>query len=93
MAKVLKKYHPTATVHGMRSAFRDWAEIFAEARKEVKEFALAHINDDKVESAYLRTQYFDERENLMEVWGRWACGAEGVYADILNQARIDRFTL
>lgn len=92
MSKVLKQYHPDATVHGMRSVFRDWAEIFADVRKEVKEFALAHINDDKVESAYLRTQYFEEREQLMEVWGRWVCGADGTYSQILNQARIDRTT-
>ena len=91
MPKVLKRYHPNATVHGMRSAFRDWAEIFAEARREVKEFALAHINDDKVESAYLRTQYFHEREQLMEVWGRWICGAEGTYAEILNQVLIEQY--
>jgi integrase len=35
MAKVLNQFYPDATVHGMRSAFRDWAEIFAEAPREV----------------------------------------------------------
>lgn len=91
MAKVLHGFYPEATVHGMRSAFRDWAEIFAEARDKVKEYALAHINQNKTESAYLRTVYWNEREELMEVWGLWATGANGTYADLLNQFRAERF--
>ncbi|THF92946.1 MAG: DUF4102 domain-containing protein [Sulfitobacter sp. SK025] len=69
MAKVLKRFYPDATVHGMRSAYRDWAEIFTDASHEVKEAVLAHGNPNKVESAYLRTKYLNEREDLMEVWG------------------------
>jgi integrase len=92
MSKVLKKFYPDATVHGMRSAYRDWAEIFADASHEVKEAVLAHSNPDKVESAYLRTKYFDERENLMEVWGLWATGVGGTFEQLLNQYRIDRMT-
>jgi hypothetical protein len=89
MAKVLNSIYPEATVHGMRSVFRDWAETFAEARREVKEYALAHSNTNKVESAYLRTQYMVEREELMEIWGRWATGAEGTFADIRDQYRSE----
>lgn len=89
MAKALGILRPGATVHGMRSAFRDWAETFAEAQREVKESALAHINGDKTESAYLRTIYFDQRTTLMEVWGRWATGEPGTYADLVACARAD----
>lgn len=32
MAKVLNTFYPDATVHGMRSVFRDWAETFADPR-------------------------------------------------------------
>lgn len=90
MSKVLKKFYPDATVHGMRSAYRDWAEIFTDASREVKEAVLAHGNPDKVESAYLRTKYLDEREDLMEVWGLWATGTGGTYKQLLNQYRRDR---
>lgn len=87
MAKVLKKFHPGATVHGMRSAFRDWCEEFAEnVPREVKEAALAHASGDKVDEAYRRTIYLDQRENLMEVWGLYATGAFGTYADLVKQA-------
>ena len=92
MAKALKRFYPDATVHGMRSAYRDWAEIFTESSHEVKEAVLAHGNPNKVENAYLRTKYLDERESLMEVWGMWVMGEDGTYADLLNQYRLDRTT-
>ena len=91
MAKVLNVFYPDATVHGMRSVFRDWAETFAEARREVKEYALAHSNTNKVETAYLRTQYTHEREQLMEIWARWATGAPGTYGDIVSEWNDERF--
>lgn len=90
MSKTLKKFHPDATVHGMRSAYRDWSEIYTDASHAVKEAVLAHGNPNKVESAYLRTKYLDEREDLMEVWGMWATGANGTYEDLLNQHRANR---
>ena len=75
MRKVLQKFHPTATVHGMRRAFREWAEEEAvSVRREVKEKSLAHTNPDKVESAYLGSDYYEERRELLAVWSRWiAC--------------------
>lgn len=90
MAKVLKRFYPDATVHGMRSAYRDWAEIFSDASHEVKEAVLAHGNPNKVESAYLRTKYLDERQDLMEVWGKWATGEGGTYQSLLNKYRAER---
>ncbi len=90
MAKVLKGFHPNATVHGMRSAFRDWAEIFTTARRQVAEFAMAHGNPDKVESAYLRTQYSEERIDLMDLWGEWLMGVEGTAEEIMEHVRRER---
>nr|NUR38132.1 tyrosine-type recombinase/integrase [Sphingomonas sp.] len=56
------------TVHGFRSAFRDWAaetgfpDSWAEA-------ALAHTNPNRTESAYRRTTFFEQRrEKLMPAW-------------------------
>lgn len=72
MRKVLQKFQPTATVHGMRRAFREWAEEVAiNVSREVKEKSLAHTNPDKVERAYLSTDYFQDRRILMSVWSRW----------------------
>jgi integrase len=64
------------TVHGFRSAFRDWAadngypDGWAEA-------ALAHTNPNRVESAYRRTTFFEQRrDTLMPAWAAFLRGRE-----------------
>jgi integrase len=62
------------TVHGFRSAFRDWAAEtgFADAWAEA---ALAHGNTDKTEAAYKRTTFFAQRrDKLMPAWASYALG-------------------
>ena len=55
--------------HGFRSSFRDWAAECSDAPREVSELALAHVNTDRVEAAYRRTDLFERRRELMEEWG------------------------
>jgi integrase len=62
-----------ATVHGMRSAFRDWATEVARVREVVAEASLAHTIKNKTEKAYRRATYLDERKVLMQSWARF-CG-------------------
>lgn len=58
-----------ATVHGMRSAFRDWvAEKMPHIPGDVAEAALSHTVRNKVEAAYRRTKYLDQRRDLMATW-------------------------
>jgi integrase len=60
-----------ATVHGFRSSFRDWAaEEQIGVSDAIVEAALAHTNPNKVEAAYRRTNYFDQRKELMEAWSK-----------------------
>jgi integrase len=56
-----------ATVHGFRSAFRDWAAECINFPSEVCEAALAH-SVAKVEAAYRRGDLFEKRRKLMEAW-------------------------
>ena len=56
------------TVHGFRSAFRDWAAERTSFAGEVVEAALAHANKDKTEAAYKRTDLFAKRQKLMDGW-------------------------
>lgn len=63
-----------ATIHGMRSSFRDWCAEKGVAR-EVAEAALAHIVHG-VEGAYFRSDLFERRRRLMVDWGRYVSGAE-----------------
>ncbi len=56
------------TVHGFRSAFRDWAAETTEHAREVAEAALAHTLGDKTEAAYRRGDLFEKRRKLMDDW-------------------------
>lgn len=60
----------TATVHGFRSAFRDWC---AESgfSNDWAEAALAHAVTNRVEAAYRRTKFLDQRVNLMKTWSNF----------------------
>ncbi|TAJ83024.1 site-specific integrase [Reyranella sp.] len=58
----------TATVHGMRSTFKDWASERTSFPSEVSEMALAHSIGDKVEAAYRRGELLEKRRAMMEQW-------------------------
>ena len=55
-----------ATVHGFRSAFRDWCAETG-APREIAEAALAHTVGG-VEGAYFRSDLFERRRALMDQW-------------------------
>jgi integrase len=59
---------PDATVHGFRSAFRDWAGDRTTFPREVAEAALAHTVGDETERAYRRSDALAKRRKLMEAW-------------------------
>jgi integrase len=61
------------TAHGFRSTFRDWAAERTNVSNEVVEMALAHATGNKTEAAYRRTDFFEKRRGLMDVWAEY-CG-------------------
>jgi len=56
------------TVHGFRSAFRDWAAEETQFPRETAEAALAHIVGDATERAYRRGDALERRRALMNMW-------------------------
>lgn len=70
MRKILQASRPGLTVHGFRTSFRQFAEEQTKFSREVKEYSLAHDVGSKVERAYNRGDYFEERSELMELWGK-----------------------
>ena len=56
------------TVHGFRSAFRDWAGERTNFPREIAEAALAHVVGDATERAYRRGDALEKRRALMEAW-------------------------
>lgn len=57
-----------ATVHGLRSTFRDWAGEETRHSREVIEHALAHKLKDAVEAAYAHGDLLAKRAALMTDW-------------------------
>ena len=85
ISKMVRELAIGAVPHGFRSSFRDWAAECSDAPREVCELALAHVNSDRVEAAYRRTDLFERRRALMEEWAAFldrACHSPG------DQARV-----
>jgi integrase len=70
MTKSLRAASPdkTATLHGLRSSFRDWAGDETGHARDVIEAALAHTLKDKTEAAYRRSDALEKRRVLMTEW-------------------------
>lgn len=68
LLKILRDMELMVTVHGFRSAFRDWVAEQTDYSGEVAEAALAHTVSNKVEAAYRRTDFLDKRRLLMRDW-------------------------
>jgi integrase len=74
LLKILRDMDAGVTVHGFRSAFRDWVAERTDFPGEVAEAALAHAISNKVEAAYRRTDFLEKRRALMRDWGAFCIG-------------------
>lgn len=72
------------TVHGFRSAFRDWAAECTSFPRELAEKALAHAVGNKVEAAYQRGDLFDKRRELMDAWARYCRSATNPNSNVTS---------
>jgi integrase len=70
----------TATAHGFRSSFRDWASENGYPR-DLAERALAHTIKNETEAAYHRTDLLDQRRKMMKAWETWVLGEINDYAE------------
>lgn len=77
LAKMLRDAGQPFTVHGFRSAFKDWAAEETAFPDAVSEAALAHGDPDKVRKAYRRTDFLQLRRELMEAWAAFIAGPSG----------------
>ena len=68
LLKILRDMDLGVTVHGFRSAFRDWVAERTNYPGEVAEAALANTVANKVEAAYRRTDFLEKRRLLMQDW-------------------------
>ena len=68
LSKLLVENNIGCVPHGMRSSFRQWAAERTNQPRDVCELALAHVNSNRVEAAYQRSDLFELRRRLMEQW-------------------------
>lgn len=63
--------------HGFRTTFRVWASERAKASFSVCEAALAHTQPNPTVAAYERTDYFEDRKELMQRWANYVLPSLG----------------
>ena len=71
MGMILRRMELPYTVHGFRSAFRDWVGEETDFGREIAEAALAHVTGDSTERAYRRGDALEKRRELMDAWARY----------------------
>lgn len=67
---LMKDLRPGYVPHGLRSSFRDWCANSGVPR-DVAERCLAHVQKDKVEAAYQRSDMLEPRRRVMETWAKF----------------------
>jgi integrase len=91
MAMVMRRMEVGGfTVHGFRSAFKDWSIDCTEFPDEISEEALAHVVGSKVRRAYRRGEALDRRRRLMEAWSEFLLDSQDGRDSENNSKRTDR---
>ena len=83
-----KRLKIDATVHGMRSSFKDWASETTNFANEVSEMALAHTISNKTELAYRRRTLIEKRRHLMQKWSDYLNNKEGEVIELYKTAEL-----
>lgn len=83
-------YKGRATVHGVRSSFKDWATERTNFAWEISEMALAHAVGDSTERAYARTDALLKRRKLMEAWNGYITRPPAVGDNVTSLGDVRR---
>lgn len=71
LTAIMRRMKVDAIPHGFRSTFRDWVAEKTNYPRDMAEFALAHMLDNKTEAAYLRTDMLEKRRVMMQEWANF----------------------
>jgi integrase len=74
MSRLMERRGMEARPHGFRSSLRDWLAEATDARHEVAETVLGHVVGGSVERAYRRTDFLEQRRELLEQWADFVSG-------------------
>ncbi len=88
MGSLMKRRKLSERPHGFRSSFRDWVAETQNVPFEVAETCLGHVVGGSVERSYKRTDYLEQRRELMEKWGNLLL-SDLTSSDGLSEGLID----
>ncbi|MGJ7039670.1 integrase [Shinella sp. BE166] len=77
MARLMERRKTDARPHGFRSSLRDWIAETTDTPFDVAETMLGHTVGGKVERAYRRTDFIEQRRKLLERWTNHVTGKNG----------------
>ena len=80
------------TVHGFRSAFRDWCGDEGDIPRELAEASLAHALKDTTERAYRRKTAVEKRRGVMQAWCDFISPPASTVVVDIQEARRGRVT-
>ena len=83
MRHILRGQLP-ATPARLQVIFSEWAHGLKGSDFAVVEYSLAHMVGSKVTRAYLRTDYLEERRELMQEWGEFVGDSTIFGVDAVN---------
>lgn len=72
--------------HGFRSSLRDWIAEATDTPHDVAETTLGHIVGGKVERAYRRTDFLEQRRKLLQRWAKHVTGQNGQVLQLVKGA-------
>ena len=87
MSDLMRELKIDAVPHGFRSSFRDWTAECTEAPREVCELALAHVNYDRTEAAYRRSDLFERRRTLMQQWADYLAAQASEHPSVSRKSK------
>lgn len=68
MAAIMRKRGLEARPHGFRTSLRIWLSETQQVSREVSEMVISHQTGSRIERAYNRTDYLEQRRHYMELW-------------------------
>ena len=90
LSNALHEIMDGVTVHGFRSSFLQCAAEQTSFPESVCEFALGHVNSNPTEAAYQRSNLFDRKRELTEVWCNYLSGNNMVVSINKPRDSLDR---
>jgi integrase len=77
MSRLMERRGMDERPHGFRSSLRTWLAEATDAPHEIAEAILGHTTGTRVERAYRRTDYLEQRRALLERWADYVTGGTG----------------